>query len=360
MLLNELFVQDELDEIDRRGFLKALGAGAATAATASIAPRAQADVSFGGFTQHDDGSQTYQQGPMSLRQNPNGSQEAEYKFADDIIRAFKRGNVSGFSASGPNKDAIINVVQTAKNRGIDVNSPRFKKYLETLLRQHQSELEEGWREKTAAAMAAATLAYGGMHNLTRQQSAEPAVATAQQTQVSPRASADPVFQDRIPLRDSLVDHAKRAGIRGQELAHFVSQMAHETGNWQHMEEQPPQGARNPQRYFARKYEGRKILGNVKKGDGYRYRGRGYVQLTGRDNYTRAGRALGIDLANRPELAAQPDVAAKIAVWFWKNRVAPRVQDFDQAQVRDVTHGINPGQRGAAQRAAHFQRVSQPR
>lgn len=223
----------------------------------------------------------------------------------------------------------------------------------------QDELEEGWREKTAAAMAAATLAYGGMHNATRQPT-EPAAATAQQKQASPRASADPVFQDRIPLRDGLVDHAKSAGIRGQELAHFVSQMAHETGNWQHMEEQPPQGARNPQRYFARKYEGRKILGNVKRGDGYRFRGRGYVQLTGRDNYTRAGRDLGIDLVNNPDLAAQPDVAAKIAVWFWKKRVAPRVQDFDQAQVRDVTRGINPGQRGAAQRAAHFQRVSQPR
>lgn len=219
----------------------------------------------------------------------------------------------------------------------------------------QDELEEGWREKTAAAMAAATLAYGGMHNATRQPT-EPAAATAQQKQ----ASRDPVFQDQIPLRDSLVDYAKTQGIRGQELAHFVSQMAHETGNWQHMEEQPPQGARNPQRYFARKYEGRKILGNVKKGDGYQFRGRGYVQLTGRDNYTRAGRALGIDLVNNPDLAAQPKEAAQIAVWFWKNRVAPRVQDFDQAQVQDVTRGINPGQRGAAQRAAHFQRVSQPR
>jgi predicted chitinase len=223
----------------------------------------------------------------------------------------------------------------------------------------QDELDEGWREKTAAAMAAATLAYGGMHNAT-QPPTEPAAATVQHKQVSPKTSADPVFQDQIPLRDSLVDHAKRAGIRGQELAHFVSQMAHETGNWQHMEEQPPQGARNPQRYFTRKYEGRKILGNVKRGDGYRFRGRGYVQLTGRDNYTRAGRALGLDLVNHPELAAQPDVATKIAVWFWKNRVASRVKDFDRAQVRDVTRGINPGQRGAAQRAAQFQRVSQPR
>lgn len=213
----------------------------------------------------------------------------------------------------------------------------------------ESELDEGWREKAAAAMTAATLGYGAMHNMMPQQ--EPQPVQQQQTQ------RDPVFQGHNALRDSLVDYAKRAGIRGTELAHFVAQMAHETANWRHMEEQPPQGARNPQRYFARKYEGKKILGNVKPGDGYRYRGRGFVQLTGRDNYTRAGRALGVDLVNDPDLASRPDVAAKIAVWFWKNRVAPRVGDFERADVRDVTQGINPGQRGAEQRAAHFQRIA---
>lgn len=209
-------------------------------------------------------------------------------------------------------------------------------------------MAEGWREKAAAAMTAATLGYGAMHNMMPQQ--EPQPVQQQQTR-------DPVFKDKNPLRDSLVDYAKRAGIRGTELAHFVAQMAHETANWRHMEEQPPQGARNPQRYFARKYDNRKILGNVKPGDGYRYRGRGYVQLTGRDNYTRAGRALGIDLVNNPDLAAQPDIAARIAVWFWKSRVAPRVGDFERAAVPDVTRGINPAQKGAEQRAAHFQRIA---
>ena len=72
-----------------------------------------------------------------LFRSPDGSQEAEYKFADDIVKAFKRGNVSGSSASGPNKDAIINVMQAAKKQGIDVNSPRFKKYLQTLLSQQK-------------------------------------------------------------------------------------------------------------------------------------------------------------------------------------------------------------------------------
>ena len=112
------------------------------------------------------------------------------------------------------------------------------------------------------------------------------------------------------------------------------------------------------RYFSKKYDGKKILGNTKKGDGYLYRGRGYIQLTGRDNYTRVGRALGIDLVNHPELAADPKTAAKIAVYFWQKRVVPQVGDFSQANVRDVTRGINPAQRGLEKRQAQFMKVAQ--
>lgn len=215
-------------------------------------------------------------------------------------------------------------------------------------------LEEGWREKTAAAMTAATLGYGAMHNMMPPQQPQP---------VQQQQAPDPdqrLYQFVPQAHHVLLQTAEQAGLTGTELQHFLAQIKAETGRFQHMEEQPPQGARNPERYFARKYEGKRILGNVKKGDGYRYRGRGYIQLTGRDNYTRAGRALGLDLANNPDLAADPATAARIAVWFWKNRVAPRVQNFDQASVQDVTRGINPGQKGAEKRAAYFQRVSQPR
>jgi predicted chitinase len=220
-----------------------------------------------------------------------------------------------------------------------------------------NELDEGWREKTAAAMAAATLGYGALTQQPADTATAPLAQPMQQTQTAPQ-SQDPIFQDQNPQRDYLVAQARAAGIRGAELSHFVAQAAHETGDWQHMVEQPPQGARNPQRYFARKYEGKRILGNVKRGDGYRFRGRGYIQLTGRDNYTRVGRALGIDLVNHPELAADPATAARIAVYFWKKRVAPRVADFERAGVRDVTRGINPAQRGLERRQAQFAKVAQ--
>lgn len=221
-------------------------------------------------------------------------------------------------------------------------------------------LDEDWRKNVAGLATAATLAYGGYHNINQDPNKQPisTPVTTQSTPDVPQAQQDPVFQDVNKLRDYLIDQAKAAGIRGQELAHFIAQMAHETANWVHMIEQPPLGAKNPERYFARKYENKKILGNVKPGDGNRFRGRGYVHLTGRDNYTRIGRALGIDLVSNPDLAAEPEIAAKVAIWFWKNRVTPHVRNFDTATVRDVTKRINPAQKGAEERQAQFQKVVQ--
>lgn len=66
-------------------------------------------------------------------------------------------------------------------------------------------------------------------------------------------------------------------------------------------------------YFHR-YDGRVDLGNTHPGDGYTYRGRGYVQLTGRANYAKMGSIFGVDLINNPELAADPNLAAQISIY----------------------------------------------
>jgi predicted chitinase len=128
-------------------------------------------------------------------------------------------------------------------------------------------------------------------------------------------------------------------------------MAHETMNFQRMEEV---GGANTFRKYDPKYAPRKakILGNTKAGDGERYKGRGFIQLTGRYNYKRAGEALGIPLEKNPELAADPEIAAQVAIWFWKLRVQPRVDNFKD--VKAVTKPINPGLRGLADRKEKFQ------
>lgn len=86
-----------------------------------------------------------------------------------------------------------------------------------------------------------------------------------------------------------------------------------------------ESAMTPITEFAsgRAYEGRKDLGNTQPGDGPRYRGRGYIQLTGRANYRYYGAKIGVDLENNPELANRPDIAAKIVVAYWKDRKVPQ-------------------------------------
>lgn len=69
-------------------------------------------------------------------------------------------------------------------------------------------------------------------------------------------------------------------------------------------------------YFKR-YEGRKDLGNTLPGDGYRYRGRGLIQLTGRFNYEKFGKLLNIDLLNNPDFALDVRIASKVMAHYLK-------------------------------------------
>ena len=73
------------------------------------------------------------------------------------------------------------------------------------------------------------------------------------------------------------------------------------------------------------YEHRRILGNTEDGDGARFRGRGFIQLTGRYNYQHIGGQIGVDLVNHPEMANSPDVAAKVLAQFIKNH-EPAIRD----------------------------------
>jgi len=98
--------------------------------------------------------------------------------------------------------------------------------------------------------------------------------------------------------------------------------------------------RDPEKLANFVYGGR--MGNVNEGDGYRYRGRGYIQLTGRDTYREVGRIAGLDLEGHPELAAKPEHAVKIACAFWtwkKINPACDVGDFT-AVTKKINGGVN--------------------
>ena len=153
----------------------------------------------------------------------------------------------------------------------------------------------------------------------------------------------------------LAKHAQAAGIKGIELASFMSQMAHESENFSDMIEDISH-ERAAKKYGSGKIA--KILGNKSKNDAVRFKGRGYIQLTGRWNYEWMEKELGIDLTSSwsaAQKAANPDIAADIAVAYWKKRVQSKVSDF--TDVRAVTKKINPGLHGLDSRQDRFEKVA---
>lgn len=153
-----------------------------------------------------------------------------------------------------------------------------------------------------------------------------------------------------PLETVLLKTAKASGLQGAELAAFMAQCAHETLDFKRLVEF---GGSLDFRKYDPKYAPKKAkaLGNKHVGDGARYKGRGYIQITGRWNYKQAGQELGLPLEKHPELLEKPEIAAKVSVWFWKHRVQPSVDNF--MDVNQVTKPINPGMRGLEDRKENF-------
>jgi putative chitinase len=170
---------------------------------------------------------------------------------------------------------------------------------------------------------------------------------------------------------SMLRAARNAGITSrEEMANFMGQMGHESGGFTRLEEgfrytrgiqqipvqsawregeQALEAARQealqgrPQELGRLMYGNR--MGNDDAGDGYLYRGRGYTQLTGEDNYRAAGTGVNLDLVNNPALAAERGNAERIAIWFWQENVPQR----DRDDVSRATQAINGGTNGLADR-----------
>lgn len=131
----------------------------------------------------------------------------------------------------------------------------------------------------------------------------------------------------------------------QRRAMFLAQIGHESGGLKYTTEiWGPTPAQS-------RYEGRKDLGNTRLGDGYKFRGRGLMQTTGRDNYWTTGQALGVDLWAMPELLSQPSLAARSAAWFWSAKGLNQIAD--RGDNLAATKRINGGTNGLADRQALY-------
>jgi len=126
---------------------------------------------------------------------------------------------------------------------------------------------------------------------------------------------------------------------------FIAQIAHESGRFQFTHEiwNPKQCA------WQARYEGRIDLGNVVPGDGERYRGRGFIQITGRHNYRECSKALGYDFEANPGALERREYAALSAAWFWESHGCNELADTGRFAA--ITKIINGGLNGQDDRVA---------
>jgi len=159
------------------------------------------------------------------------------------------------------------------------------------------------------------------------------------------------------------------------LAHFLAQCGHESGGFKAIQENLNYSAkglattfkkyfiseaaagpyaRNPQKIASKVYGGRMGNGPEATGDGFKFRGRGYIQLTGRDNYTRFAKFIGEDTVNNPDLVATKYPLASAAFFFDSNKLwAICDKGADAATVTAVTKRVNGGTIGLPDRIKHF-------
>jgi len=159
------------------------------------------------------------------------------------------------------------------------------------------------------------------------------------------------------------------------LAHFLSQCGHESGGFKVVKENLnyrakglraifgkyfPDDAtallyeRKPEKIANIVYASRMGNGDKASGDGYKFRGRGYIQLTGKDNYTAFGKATGVDILANPDLVATKYPLLS-AAWYWNSRKLNAVADqgATDAVVTKATKLVNGGTIGLADRIKHF-------
>ena len=157
-----------------------------------------------------------------------------------------------------------------------------------------------------------------------------------------------------------------------QQASFIGQCGHECGNFKVLEENlnyraetlmklwakrfptieiANEYARNPKKIANKVYASRMGNRDESSGDGYRFRGRGCIQLTGHANYFHAGKACDVDFVMNPDLVATPKYAAMTAGWFWNTHKLNQYADIRDYTM--MTKKINGGTIGLNDRIKHI-------
>jgi putative chitinase len=190
--------------------------------------------------------------------------------------------------------------------------------------------------------------------------------------VMPRATPSNLDRYAAPLTEACAEYGIDTPIR---LAAFLAQIAHESGSLSRVVENLNYSAdglrktwpsrfdsasaeycaRNPERIANIVYASRMGNGDEESGDGWAYRGRGIIQITGRATYAACGAALGLDLVGNPLQLEAPVPACRSAGWFWSifknlNGLA------DAGDFEKITRRINGGLNGYPDRLAYYERA----
>lgn len=185
------------------------------------------------------------------------------------------------------------------------------------------------------------------------------------------------LKNHVPdtVLDQVTDCAEKFNINTPlRLAHFLAQCAHESAAFKAREENlnysaaglkkifpryfpgnlAENYARQPEKIASRVYGGRIGNGNEASKEGYKYRGRGYIQLTGKDNYSAFANSVSEDVLGNPDLVTS-QYPLLSAAWFWDTRSLNALADAGASDevVTKITKKVNGGLNGLEDRIEHF-------
>lgn len=199
------------------------------------------------------------------------------------------------------------------------------------------------------------------------------ITTKKINQLAPNARPSVVNPLNTIADDILAQFAINQNAR--RIPHFFAQIAHESGGFRVLEENLNYSAKRLQEVFPNRFESEEIAeqydhnpemiankiyanrigignGSESSGDGWRFRGRGLIQLTGRSNYEKFGLLSGVDIVADPDIAIDAKMALKLATVFWDSRNLNTLADHNQ--LKTITRRINGGLNGLHDRQAYLE------